>query len=120
MQTPSSSACPSAAEPSLHDLREWLERARQFRGRIQELRALAETIADPDTKSGVLAAAENYARLADELGKICGAYSRSGLAHHRPRLVPRQQDQATLAAAGAAQLPPRVTQGPTAELAEGR
>ena len=55
---------PPAAEPSLHDLREWLERARQFRRRVQELRAIAETITDSDTKSGVLAAAEHYARFA--------------------------------------------------------
>jgi hypothetical protein len=51
------------------ELNEWPERARQFRRRVQELRAIAATITDPDTRSGVLAAAESYARWADEIGQ---------------------------------------------------
>jgi hypothetical protein len=50
-------------------LDEWLQRARLFRRRVEELRAVAEAIADPDTRSGVLAAAEIYARFADEIGE---------------------------------------------------
>ncbi len=47
--------------------RERLERARELRRRVQELNAIALTIADRDAKSGVLAAAETYARLANEI-----------------------------------------------------
>ncbi len=49
-------------------LRHCVERVRQCRVYAQELRALAETIADPDAKSGVVAAAESYARWASEIG----------------------------------------------------
>ena len=49
-------------------LRQCLDRVRQYRAYAQELRAIAETIADPDAKSGMVAAAESYARLASEIG----------------------------------------------------